>query len=100
MVEVVVVQVEDLRHILLKMVILVVQVVVLLLGDLKLDLEEPAILHHLILHKALQGERLDQLKLVDLKGLLVAEVDSLLLAQMEHHFFQLMSVPLAVLEFL
>ena len=99
MVEVVVVQVEDLHHILVWLVELVVPVVVALLGDLKLGLEEMVTLHHLILHKAMVVVRVDLMVLTTIE-LLVVEVDLLLLAQMEHHFFQLMSVPMVVLEFL
>ena len=99
MVEVVVVRAEDLHHILLWLVILVVQVVVELLGDLKLGLEVVVTLHHFLLHKALQVEMVDLMVLETIE-FAVVEVDLLLLAQMEHHFLTLMSVPLVVLEFL
>jgi hypothetical protein len=99
MVEVVVVQVEDLHHILVWVVSLVVQVVVALVGELKLGLEVVVTTLHSLLHRAQLVVLVDLMVAVTIE-LLVAEVDLLLLAQMEHHFLTLMSVPLVVLEFL
>jgi|TARA_Y100000289_G_C3848501_1_gene112235 hypothetical protein len=99
MVEVVVVRVEDLHHFLVWLLMMVVQVVVDLVGELKLVLEEAVTTLHSLLHRATMVE-LVHLMVLETIELPVVEVDLLLLAHLEYHFLTLMSVLLVVLELL